>query len=234
MQVQDNATDMRILVVEDEKKLAAYIKMGLEENHFAVDVSFDGEEGLFMLNTNEYDLVILDVMLPKKNGLEILQEARSSGKKMPILLLTAKDAVEDKARGLDLGADDYLVKPFSFIELIARIRALIRRGKVHYQTGLAVADLVLDVATHRFYRDGQPIDVTNKEFALLEFFMRNPNTVLTRTQIAEHVWDYNFDSLTNIIDVFVHRVRNKVDKDRTNKLIHTIKGVGYVMSEEEP
>ena len=224
---------MRILVVEDEKKLATYIKKGLEENHFAVDVSFDGEEGLFMLNANEYDLVILDILLPKKNGLEILREARNNGKKMPILLLTAKDAVEDKARGLDLGADDYLVKPFSFIELTARIRALIRRGKIHYQTRLTVADLSLDMVAHRLYRNGQPIDLTNKEFALLEFFMRNLNTVLTRTQIAEHVWDYNFDSFTNVIDVFVNRVRNKIDKDRTNKLIHTIKCVGYLMREQK-
>lgn len=225
---------MRILIVEDEKKLAGYIKKGLEENHFAVDVSYDGEEGLFMLNTNEYDLVILDILLPKKNGLEILQQVRKNGKDMPILLLTAKDAVEDKARGLDSGADDYLVKPFSFIELMARIRALIRRGKVNYQTRLMVADLTLDVAAHRIYRNGQPIDLTNKEFALLEFLMRNLNTVLTRTQIAEHVWDYNFDSFTNVIDVFVNRLRNKIDKDRMNKLIHTIKGVGYVMSEEKP
>ena len=224
---------MRILVVEDEKKLATYIKKGLEENHFAVDVSYDGEEGLFMLDTNEYDLVVLDILLPKKNGLEILGEARKNGKDMPILLLTAKDAIEDKAHGLDLGADDYLVKPFSFIELIARIRALIRRGKVHYQTRVTVADLSLDVAAHRLYRSGQPIDLTNKEFALLEFFMRNLNTVLTRTQIAEHVWDYNFDSLTNVIDVFVNRLRNKIDKDRLHKLIHTIKGVGYVMKEEK-
>ena len=224
---------MRILVVEDEKKLATYIKKGLEENHFAVDVSYDGEEGLFMLNTNEYDLVILDILLPKKDGLEILREIRKNGKCMPILLLTAKDAVEDKARGLDLGADDYLVKPFSFIELTARIRALIRRGKIHYQTRLTVADLSLDVAAHRLHRNGQPVDLTNKEFALLEFFMRNLNTVLTRTQIAEHVWDYNFDSFTNVIDVFVNRVRNKIDKDRTNKLIHTIKCVGYLMREEK-
>lgn len=224
---------MRILVVEDEKKLATYIKKGLEENYFAVDVSYDGEEGLFMLNTNEYDLVILDILLPKKDGLEILREIRKNGKCMPILLLTAKDAVEDKALGLDLGADDYLVKPFSFIELTARIRALIRRGKIHYQTRLTVADLSLDVAAHRLHRNGQPVDLTNKEFALLEFFMRNLNTVLTRTQIAEHVWDYNFDSLTNVIDVFVNRVRNKIDKDRTNKLIHTIKGVGYLMREEK-
>ena len=224
---------MRILVVEDEKKLATYIKKGLEENHFAVDLSYDGEEGLFMLNTNEYDLVILDILLPKKDGLEILREIRKNGKCMPILLLTAKDAVEDKALGLDLGADDYLVKPFSFIELTARIRALIRRGKIHYQTRLTVADLSLDVAAHRLHQNGQPVDLTNKEFALLEFFMRNLNTVLTRTQIAEHVWDYNFDSLTNVIDVFVNRVRNKIDKDRTNKLIHTIKGVGYLMREEK-
>lgn len=225
---------MRILVVEDEIKLATYIKKGLEENHFAVDVSYDGEEGLFMLNTNEYDLVILDIMLPKKNGFEILKEVRNNGKDMPILLLTAKDAVEDKAHGLDLGADDYLVKHFSFIELIARIRALIRRGKVHYQTELTVADLSLDMAAHRLYRNGQPVDLTNKEFALLEFFMRNLDTVLTRTQITEHVWDYNFDSLTNVIDVFVNRLRNKIDKDRVKKLIHTIKGVGYVMREEKP
>lgn len=225
---------MRILVVEDEKKLATYIKKGLEESHFAVDVSYDGEEGLFMLDTNEYDLVILDIMLPKKNGFEILKEARNNGKDMPILLLTARDAVEDKAHGLDLGADDYLVKPFSFIELMARVRALIRRGKVRYQTRLTVADLSLDLAAHRLYRNGQPIDLTNKEFALLEFFMRNLNTVLTRTQIAEHVWDYNFDSLTNVIDVFVNRLRNKIDKDRAHKLIHTIKGVGYIMKDEKP
>jgi DNA-binding response OmpR family regulator len=199
---------MRILVVEDEKKLASYIKKGLEENHFAIDVSHDGEEGLFMLNTNEYDLVIL--------------------------LLTAKDAIEDKVCGLDLGADDYLIKPFSFIELMARIRALIRRGKVHYQTQLTFGDLSLDMVTHRLYQNGQPVDLTNKEFALLEFFMRNLNTVLTRTQIAEHVWDYNFDSLTNVIDVFVNRLRNKIDKDRTHKLIHTIKGVGYIMKDERP
>lgn len=225
---------MRILVVEDEKKLATYIKKGLEENHFAIDVCHDGEEGLFMLNTNEYDLVILDILLPKKNGLDILLEARENGKSMPILLLTAKDVVEDKARGLDLGADDYLVKPFSFIELMARVRALIRRGMVRYQTKLTVADLSLDMVAHRLYQNGQPIELTNKEFALLEFFMRNLNTVLTRTQIAEHVWDYNFDSFTNVIDVFVNRLRNKIDKDRSHKLIHTIKGVGYVMKDKKP
>ena len=225
---------MRILIVEDEKKLAAYIKKGLEENHFAVDVSYDGEEGLFTLNSSEYDLVILDILLPGKNGLEILKEARKNGMNMPILLLTAKDAIEDKVRGLDLGADDYLVKPFSFIELMARVRALIRRGKVSFQTQLTVADLTLDIAAHRLYQDGQPIDLTNKEFALLEFFMRNLNTILTRTQIIEHVWDYSFDSLANVIDVFVNRLRNKIDRDRTQKLIHTIKGVGYIMKEGEP
>jgi len=137
-------------------------------------------------------------------------------------------------RGLDLGADDYLVKPFSFIELMARVRALIRRGKVSFQTQLTVADLTLDIAAHRLYQNGQPIDLTNKEFALLEFFMRNLNTILTRTQIIEHVWDYSFDSLANVIDVFVNRLRNKIDRDRTQKLIHTIKGVGYIMKEGEP
>ncbi len=225
---------MRILIVEDEKRLASYIKKGLEEHHLAVDVSYDGEDGLFMLNTNEYDLVVLDILLPKKNGLEIVKEARKNGMNMPILLLTAKDAVEDRVHGLDLGADDYLVKPFSFIELTARIRALIRRGKVNFQTQLVVADLTLDIAAHRLYRNDQLVDLTNKEFALLEFFMRNLNTVLTRTQIAEHVWDYHFDSLTNVIDVFVNRLRNKIDKDRSNKLIHTIKGVGYIMKEGKP
>lgn len=220
---------MRVLIIEDEKRLTSYIKKGLEENHLAVDVSYDGEDGLFMLHTNEYDIVVMDILLPGKTGLEVLKEVRKGGMNMPILLLTAKDTVEDKVRGLDLGADDYLVKPFSFIELMARIRALIRRGKVNFQTQLTVANLTLDIAAHRLYRNGQTIDLTNKEFALLEFFMRNLNTVLTRTQIAEHVWDYNFDSLTNVIDVFVNRLRNKIDKDHASKLIHTIKGVGYVM-----
>ncbi|GJQ49864.1 DNA-binding response regulator in two-component regulatory system with CusS [Candidatus Kuenenia stuttgartiensis] len=223
---------MRILVIEDEKKLANYLKKGLEEHHFAVDTCNDGEEGLFMINSHAYDLVVLDIMLPLMDGFEILRTARKSGLRMPFLLLTAKDAIEDKVRGLDLGADDYLVKPFSFIELTARIRALIRRGKVHYQTKLTVADLSLDLATHRLYRNGETIDLTNKEFALLEFFLRNLNIVLTRTQITEHVWDYNFDSFTNVVDVFVNRLRNKIDKNRETKLIHTIKGVGYIMKEK--
>lgn len=223
---------MRILVIEDEKKLANYLKKGLEEHHFAVDTCNDGEERLFMINSHAYDLVVLDIMLPLMDGFEILRTARKSGLRMPFLLLTAKDAIEDKVRGLDLGADDYLVKPFSFIELTARIRALIRRGKVHYQTKLTVADLSLDLATHRLYRNGETIDLTNKEFALLEFFLRNLNIVLTRTQITEHVWDYNFDSFTNVVDVFVNRLRNKIDKNRETKLIHTIKGVGYIMKEK--
>lgn len=185
-----------------------------------------------MINSHAYDLVVLDIMLPLMDGFEILRTARKSGLRMPFLLLTAKDAIEDKVRGLDLGADDYLVKPFSFIELTARIRALIRRGKVHYQTKLTVADLSLDLATHRLYRNGETIDLTNKEFALLEFFLRNLNIVLTRTQITEHVWDYNFDSFTNVVDVFVNRLRNKIDKNRETKLIHTIKGVGYIMKEK--
>lgn len=220
---------MRILIIEDEKKLADYLKKGLEENHLAVDASYDGEDGLFMLNSYEYDLVVLDVMLPKMDGIEILQTARKNNRNMPFLLLTAKDAIEDKVRGLDSGADDYLVKPFSFIELMARIRALLRRGKAHYKTQLTVADLSLDLAIHNLHRNGELIELTNKEFALLEFFMRNVNVVLTRTQITEHVWDYNFDSMTNVVDVFVNRLRNKIDKDRENKLIHTIKGVGYIM-----
>ena len=225
---------MRALVIEDERKLAFYIKKGLEEHHFAVDVAYNGEEGGGYADENEYDVVVLDLLLPKKDGMAVLRELREKGDPVPVLILTALDAVADKVAGLDAGADDYLTKPFSFLELLARVRALLRRGTVEPQVKLQVGDLVIDLTAHRASRAGKSLQLTNKEFALLEFFMRNSGRVLTRTAIAEHVWDYRFeDTLSNVIDVFVNRLRNKIDRDFTQKLIHTVKGVGYVMREEE-
>ena len=225
---------MRALVIEDERKLAFYIKKGLEEHHFAVDVAYNGEEGGCYADENEYDVVVLDLLLPKKDGMAVLRELREKGDPVPVLILTARDTVADKVTGLDAGADDYLTKPFSFLELLARVRALLRRGTVEPQVKLQMGDLVIDLTAHRASRAGKSLQLTNKEFALLEFFMRNSGRVLTRTAIAEHVWDYRFgDTLSNVIDVFVNRLRNKIDRDFTQKLIHTVKGVGYVMREEE-
>jgi len=225
---------MRALVIEDERKLAFYIKKGLEEHHFAVDVAYNGEEGVGYADENEYDVVVLDLLLPKKDGMAVLRELREKGDPVPVLILTALDAVADKVAGLDAGADDYLTKPFSFLELLARVRALLRRGTVEPQVKLQVGDLVIDLTAHRASRAGKSLQLTNKEFALLEFFIRNSGRVLTRTAIAEHVWDYRFeDTLSNVIDVFVNRLRNKIDRDFTQKLIHTVNGVGYVMREEE-
>jgi len=225
---------MRALVIEDERKLAFYIKKGLEEHHFAVDVAYNGEEGVCYADENEYDVVVLDLLLPKKDGMTVLRELREKGDPVPVLILTARDTVADKVTGLDAGADDYLTKPFSFLELLARVRALLRRGTVEPQVKLQVGDLVIDLTAHRASRAGKSLQLTNKEFALLEFLMRNSGRVLTRTAIAEHVWDYRFeDTLSNVIDVFVNRLRNKIDRDFTQKLIHTVKGVGYVMREEE-
>ena len=225
---------MRALVIEDERKLAFYIKKGLEEHHFAVDVAYNGEEGVGYADENEYDVVVLDLLLPKKDGMAVLRELREKGDPVPVLILTALDAVADKVAGLDAGADDYLTKPFSFLELLARVRALLRRGTVEPQVKLQVGDVVIDLTAHRASRAGKSLQLTNKEFALLEFLMRNSGRVLTRTAIAEHVWDYRFeDTLSNVIDVFVNRLRNKIDRDFTQKLIHTVKGVGYVMREEE-
>ena len=223
---------MRILVAEDEKRLASYLKKGLEENSFAVDLAPDGEEAAYMLESKEYDLVILDIMLPKIDGIRVLKKIRQKGIQTPVLMLTAKDSVSSKVDAFEQGADDYLTKPFSFIELCARIRALLRRGKVEPQTKLKVGDLEMDLISHQVTRAGNTISLTSKEFSLLEFFMRNPSKVLTRTVISEHVWDYSFDNITsNVIDVLVNRLRNKIDKDFDKKLIHTIKGVGYILQE---
>ncbi len=220
---------MRLLIVEDEKKVAGFIKKGLEEETYAVDVAYDGEEGFHLAGVNQYDMIILDLMLPKMDGLEVLTRLRDKKVNTPILLLTAKDAVEDKVAGLNKGADDYLTKPFAFSELLARVRSLLRRGQAETKTELKVGDLNLDLVSHKVKRNGGEIELTGKEYSLLEYFMRNEGKVLTRTMIAEHVWDYNFDTFTNVIDVYVNHLRKKIDKKHPSKLLHTLRGIGYVM-----
>jgi len=222
----------KILVVEDEKKVASFIKRGLEEEGFEVDVASDGEEGLYMAEASSYDLVLMDLMLPKIDGLSVVREMRGRSIQTPVLCLTAKDAVEDIVSGLDSGSDDYLTKPFAFAELLARVRALLRRGAQDRGAELTFADLRLDPVSHKVWRSEKEIELTAKEYALLEYFMRNPNQTLTRTMIAEHVWDYTFDSFTNIIDVYVNYLRKKIDRDFDKKLIHTVRGIGYVLKED--
>jgi heavy metal response regulator len=223
---------MRLLVVEDEKKVARFIKKGLEEEGYAVDVAADGESGLEMALDGVHDLIILDIQLPKRDGLSVLSALRREKAAMPVLLLTVRATIEDKVLGLDAGADDYLTKPFAFQELVARVRALLRRRTEGKQPVLQIADLVLDPARRVVFRDSQKLDLTTREFALLDYFMRNPGRVLTRTMIAEHVWDYDFDSETNVIDVYVNYLRKKIDSDREQKLIHTVRGVGYMLKTE--
>ena len=223
---------MQILVVEDEKKVASFIQRGLEGEGFSVDVANDGETGVELGAKKCYDLVLMDVMLPKMDGLEAIKALREKGVDTPVLCLTAKDTVEDIVAGLDSGSDDYLTKPFAFAELLARVRALVRRGTQERGAEVTYADLRLDPVAHKVWRSDQEIELTAKEYALLEFFMRNPETTLTRTMIAEHVWDYTFDSFTNIIDVYVNYLRKKVDRDFSKKLIHTVRGIGYVLREE--
>ncbi len=223
---------MRILVVEDEKKVASFIKRGLEEEGYSVDVAYDGDEGLKMGREGDYDLILMDLMLPHKDGLEVIGELREQDIRTPVLCLTAKDKVDDIVSGLDSGSDDYLTKPFAFAELLARVRALIRRGTSERGAEITFADLRLDPVAHKVWRSDQEIDLTTKEYALLEYMMRNPNQTLTRSMIAEQVWDYTFDSFTNIIDVYVNYLRKKIDRDFDKKLIHTVRGVGYVLKEE--
>ncbi|MDG5469267.1 response regulator [Thermodesulfobacteriota bacterium] len=223
---------MRILVVEDEKKVASFIQRGLEGEGFSVEVAYDGESGVEMGSQSSFDLILMDVMLPKMDGLQAIKALREKGVESPVLCLTAKDTVEDIVAGLDSGSDDYLTKPFAFAELLARVRALVRRGTQERGAEITYADLRLDPVAHKVWRSDSEIDLTAKEYALLEFFMRNPETTLTRTMIAEHVWDYTFDSFTNIIDVYVNYLRKKVDRDYTNKLIHTVRGIGYVLKED--
>jgi DNA-binding response OmpR family regulator len=199
-----------------------------------VDNAYDGESGLYMAEVNEYDLIVLDLMIPKIDGLEVLKRIRGNRNNVPILVLTAKDTVEDIVKGLDAGCDDYLTKPFEFLEFLARIRALLRREKIDKEPILKIADLTLSLVTHKVMRGGKEIELTGKEYSLLEYFMRNPDKVLTRTMISEHVWDYHFDSMTNVVDVYVNYLRRKIDKGFEPKLIHTIRGVGYILSAGRP
>jgi len=222
---------MNILVVEDEKKVAGFIKRGLEEDGYQVVVTHDGADGIKQALEGDYSLIILDVMLPKKDGLAVVRELREAGKRIPVLMLTAKAATEDVVSGLDAGSDDYLTKPFAFAELTARVRALLRREGQDRGAEIRYADLRLDPVTHKVWRGKVEIELTAKEYGLLEYLMRNPNTILSRAMIADHVWDYAFDSFTNIIDVYVNYLRKKVDKDFPVKLIHTVRGQGYVMRE---
>lgn len=222
---------MRILVVEDDHKIAGAIKKGLEQESYAVDVSYDGKDGLGQAMTIEYDLIILDRMLPETDGIEICKLLREEKKKVPILMLTAKDAVRDRVEGLNAGADDYLVKPFAFEELLARVRALMRRPSQLPETVLKVADLGLDPTRFEVKRAGKAISLSSKEFALLEYLMRNPNRVLTKDHIISHVWDYDADILPNTVEVYIGYLRNKIDKPfaKSGALIQTVRGFGYKM-----
>jgi len=221
---------MRILIIEDEKKIADFIKRGLKEEGYAVDVAYNGEEGHFLATTNEYDLIILDLMLPKLDGISLCRKLREEKVTMPIMMLTAKDTVKDKVVGLDSGADDYLIKPFAFEEFLARVRSLLRKGKPQ-QSKLKVADLELDLLSHKVIRAGKVIELTTKEYALLEYLMRNCGTIVTRAMLSEHVWDVNFDTFTNVIDVYINYLRNKIDQGFKKKLIQTIRGRGYILKE---
>ncbi|HZU13274.1 MAG TPA: response regulator transcription factor [Chloroflexota bacterium] len=219
---------MHILVVEDERRLANLVRRALEEEGHVVDVCLDGAEALEMAQGTDYDLLVLDIMLPRVSGIEICRTLRAEGKDTRILMLTARDAVEDRVEGLESGADDYLVKPFSFAELIARVKALSRRSvQPQADEELISGDLVLDLSRHEVRRGDTPIELTAKEFQLLEYLMRNAGRVLTRTQILDHVWGYNFDSFSNVVDIYVHYLRNKIDRDFREPLIKTVRGVGY-------
>lgn len=220
---------MKILIVEDEQKTGDYLKQGLSEAGFVVDLAHDGLDGMHLALTDDYDLVVLDVMLPQLDGWQVLQKIRQAGKHMPVLFLTARDQIEDKVKGLELGADDYLVKPFAFSELLARVRTLLRRGKNKEPELLQVADLKLDLLRRRVTRAGKRIELTAKEFALLELLLRRQGEVLPRSLIASQVWDMNFDSDTNVIEVAIRRLRAKIDDDFEPKLIRTLRGMGYVL-----
>ena len=222
---------MKTLVVEDEKKVARFIKRGLEQEGYAVDVAEDGVKGEAMAEGGGYDIIILDIMLPSKNGIDVLEYLKGKGVATPVLLLTARDTVEDRVKGLNLGADDYLTKPFAFEELLARVRALVRRG-AQGPADLKFADLSLDPLTRKAKRGDTEVELTLKEYALLEYLLRNAERVLSRTLIAENVWNQSFDSETNVVDVYINHLRTKLDKAPHKRLIHAVRGVGYVLKED--
>jgi DNA-binding response OmpR family regulator len=223
---------MRILVVEDDKQLAPILKRGLLEEGYSVDNAYDGEEGQYMAENVIYDLVILDIMLPKKDGIAVCQELRKKRVNTPVLMLTARDSVEDRVKGLDSGADDYLIKPFAFSEFMARTRALLRRETLPKTAKLEVGDLVLDTLSREVWRGPRKIDLTTKEYSILEYFMRHPNMVITRTMLEENVYSYDFDGASNIIDVYIKRIRRKIDEGENESLIQTLRGAGYKLKIE--
>lgn len=224
---------MRILVVEDEEKVASFIRKGLEQSSYTVDVAYNGEDALAYAETNEYNAIVLDIMLPGRDGLSVVRELRARGNGVPVLALTARSALEDKVEGLDSGCDDYLAKPFAFEELLARVRALLRgRGPGARSPKLEYSGLSLDPITRTVTRNGRPIELTNKEYALLELLLRHPGRVFTRTAILESVWGYDFDAGSNVLEVYMNLLRKKIDQPGAKKLLHTVRGVGYVLREE--
>jgi DNA-binding response OmpR family regulator len=218
---------MRVLIVEDNRSLNQSLRMSLEDDGYAVDAAFDGNEGEYLANVTPYDAIVLDLMLPGKDGIQVCRSLRHAGNRTPVLMLTARDTIEERVNGLDSGADDYLVKPFALPELRARLRALLRRNAPDKSGVIQVADLVLDPATHKVARGSQPMELTAKEYALLEYFMRNPNRLITREMAEEHVWNYDFEGSSNVIDVYIRRLRRKIDDPCEVKLLETVRGAGY-------
>lgn len=224
---------MRILIAEDDKKVAHFIEKGLKEERYAVDVCYDGEEAVFLAEINPYDVIILDIMLPKKNGFAVCREIRKNGVLTPVIMLTARSQVQDRVRGLREGADDYLSKPFAFEELLARVQALLRRSHDYKAKTLKVGELELDPVSRSVTREGKSVSLTGREYALLEYLMRNKGRIVTQTMIIEHVWDMNYEGMSNIVNVYINHLREKIDRDFSGTYIHTIRGVGYKIDETD-
>lgn len=224
---------MRILIIEDEKKVAAFIKKGLEEEYYTADTAHNGKDGLDLAAASEYDAMIVDMMIPPPDGLSVIRTLRENGNNTPILILTAKDSVSDKIAGLDSGADDYLTKPFAFEELLARLRALLRRKETYKSPQLKAGELVLNVETHKVTCAGKEITLTQKEYSILEYLLRNKNKVVSRTKLIEHVYEYQFDTETNIVDVYINKLRSKIEAANGESFIYTVRGVGYILKDEK-